>query len=340
VFSHVSGNHLIDTRGRMMVPYGITVFGLALPNWQSQEAQDRRQITASITRWCTNYIRLQVAPGNLLSAHPYNSAYLAEIRREVRLALSYDNNVILTAQTEKTAKAQVAPTAQTVRFWRVLAPLYRHNPRVWFDIFNEPRLPSTSGMWKAWRSGATVAGQHYLGMQQMVTAIRSAAGNRNLILVEGPHYGQTLSAVASNRISGANVAYAVHPYAQKSVAVWNSRFGQAASTVPVLADEWSTSDLSKRGSCGLSPAMWVPQFFSYLRQRHIGLGAWGLLPGVLVTNTSSFTPTTLTGSYSCLHGPDSKVVSHNAADNGSSPVTQTQGVGQLVQAYFARYARG
>lgn len=344
VFSHVSGNHLIDTHGRVMIPYGITVFGLALPNWQAGATQDRRQITAAITKWCTNYVRLQVAPANLLSARPDNAAYLAEVRREVQLALGYDDNVILTAQTEKTAKPAgshpaAGPTAQTVQFWRVLAPLYKHNPRVWFDVFNEPRLKGGPSLWNDWRNGTTVAGQHYLGMQQLVSAIRAAAGDRNLIVVEGPRGAQTLSDVGSNRITGANVAYAVHPYAQKSAAVWTSDFGQAASTVPVLADEWSTSSLPRHGSCGPSPAAWVPEFFSYLRQRQIGLGAWGMVPGVLVTNTSAFTPTTLTGSFTCVQGPQAKLVANNASHNGGRPVSQTQGVGELVQAYFARYAR-
>lgn len=342
VFSHIAGNHLIDTHGRVMIPYGITVFGLALPNWQAEETQDRRQITAAITRFCTNYVRLQVAPANLLSARPYNAAYLAEVRREVQLALSYGNNVILTAQSEKSAGGQkvTAPTGQTVQFWRVLAPLYRHNPRVWFDVFNEPRLKGAASLWTAWRDGTTLAGQTYLGMQQLVSAVRDAVGNRNLILAEGPRGAQTLSGVPSDRITGANVAYAVHPYAQKSAAVWNSSFGQAASAVPVLADEWSTSSLPRHGSCAPSPATWVPRFFSYLRQRQIGLGAWGLLPGVLVTNTSTFTPTTLTGSFRCVQGPQAKIVANNASRNGDRPVSGTQGVGELVRAYFARYARG
>lgn len=344
VFSHVSGNHLIDTRGRVMIPYGITVFGLALPDWQAGVTQDRRQITAAITKWCTNYVRLQVAPANLLSARPYNAAYLAEVRREVQLALGYDDNVILTAQTEKTknlpgSQPAAGPTAQTVQFWRVLAPLYKHNPRVWFDVFNEPRLKGGPSLWTDWRNGATVAGQHYLGMQQLVSAVRAAAGDRNLIVVEGPRGAQTLSAVGSNRITGANVAYAVHPYKQTSPAVWTSNFGQAARTVPVLADEWSTSSLPRHGSCGPSPATWVPEFFSYLRQRQIGLGAWGLVPGVLVSNPSTFTPTTLAGSFTCVQGPQAKVVANNAAHNGSRPVPPTQGVGELVQAYFARYSR-
>ena len=335
VFSHTSGSHLIDTRGQVMVPDGITVFGLALKDWQAQEAQDRRQIKAAITTWCTSYVRLMVAPAGLLSARPDDAAYLAAVRSEVQLALSYGNDVILCAQTERWPGSQPAdgPTQQTVQFWRVLAPIYRHNPRVWFDVFNEPRL-KTGNVWGTWQHGGTVAGQHYLGMQQLVTAVRAAAGDTNLIIVEGPLAAQTLSGVPSHPITGANVAYAVHPYGQTSVAGWNSHFGQVASTVPVLADEWATSGLRKHGSCGPDPAIWVPRFFAYLHARQIGLGAWGLVPGVMVTNTASFTPTRLGSSFTCLHGRGAAIASKNAASNGGRAVPQAQGVGQLVQHYF------
>lgn len=341
VFSHISGNHLIDTRGQVMVPYGMTVFGLALQDWRTQQAQDDRQIKAAITVWCANYVRLQVAPAGLLSATPDDASYLTAVRSEVQLALSYDANVILSAQTEKWPDGQPSrnPTGQTIRFWRVLAPIYEHNPRVWFDLFNEPRLKSARRLWGLWCSGGTVGGVRYVGMQQLTSAVRAAAGDTNLILAEGPLAAQTLSEVGSHRIAGANVAYAVHPYGQRSAAAWNRHFGQVAATLPVVADEWSVSPFSRNRPCGVSPARWVPELFAYLRRRQIGLGAWGLVPGVLVTSTSTFTPTRITGTFACLHGPAAGTALANAARNGGRAIPQAQGVGQLVQQYFLQYAR-
>jgi hypothetical protein len=341
VFSHVSGNHLVDTQGQVMVPYGMTVFGLALQDWQDQAAQDDRQITAAITQWCSNYVRLQVAPANLLSASPENAAYLAAVQSEVSFALRYDDNVILSAQTERWSDHQLAanPTEQTIRFWQVLAPIYAHNPRVWFDVFNEPRLKA-GDVWNIWQNGAVVAGQQYVGMQQLVSAVRAAAGDTNLVLVDGPHSGSTLSEVGSHLIKGANIAYAVHPYGQKSPAVWNSHFGDAAATVPVVADEWAEWDARKHGQCSTASAAYVPEFVAYLRQHQIGLGGWGLLPGVLVTSTSAFTPTQITSTYACALTPaETAVVAQNEVSNGSQPVPQAQGAGQLLQDYFRQYAR-
>jgi hypothetical protein len=340
VFADTSGNHLVDTTGRVMVPYGITVFGLASRDWQGQEAENDRQIVAAITQWCTNYVRIQVAPAHLLSVAPYDAPYLAAIEQEVQLAEHYDDNVILSAQTERFANQPSAnPTEQTIQFWQVLAPVYRHDPRVWFDLFNEPRLRSHGQVWADWQHGVTVDGQQYVGMQQLVDAVRAAAGDANLILVEGPHAAKSLSGVPTYPISGVNLAYAVHPYGLTTESKWNSHFGTVAATVPVVVDEWAEWS-ENGGNCSLDAATYVPQFFAYLRQHQIGLGAWGLVPGVLVTNTAAFTPTQITSSYSCRVSPaQSKAVIENRALNGSQPVPQAQGVGQLLQDYFKTYAR-
>ncbi len=323
-FGNVSGNHILDTRGRVMTPYGMTIFGLSLQNWRSQTSRDASQIKAAVTLWCTNFIRLQLAPANLLpTKHSVDHAYLGAVEKEISLALSYDEDVILSAQTERYTNQPAAnPTPQTVRFWRVLAPLYRDNPRVWFDLFNEPRLQTfTSDPWAVWQYGVTLGSQTYVGMQALVDDVREVAGTANLILVEGPEEDRTLDQVQNHLIEGPNVAYAVHPYNETTETEWNERFGDASNSVPVLADEWvEQADESTR--CTTSSASFIPRFFSYLRRKDIGLGAWGLIPGVLVTNTRTFTPTQMRSGSSCRM-------------DGS----KAEGAGRLVENYFRRYAR-
>jgi hypothetical protein len=61
---------------------------------------------------------------------------------------------------------------------------------------------------------------------------------------------------------------------------------------------------------------------------------------VLVTNTSTFTPTQITSTYTCsVSTAESDVVKANRVANGSQPVPAAQGVGQLLQNYFKQYAR-
>jgi hypothetical protein len=139
--------------------------------------------------------------------------------------------------------------------------------------------------------------------------------------VEGPEGARTLEQVQSHLIVGTNVAYAVHPYNESNYSEWNVRFGDAARAVPVLADEWAL-ETDRTRHCTSGGPGFVPSFFSYLRRRGIGLGAWGLIPGVLVTNTATFTPTRITSGFSCV------------VDG-----VRVGGYGQLVENYFRRYAR-
>lgn len=338
-FSHTSGNHLDDTVGAAMVPNGITLFGLAARTWQADSKQQPRQIEAAISQWCTNYIRLQISPANLFSASPYDTGYLQAIKSEVGLALHYDNNVILSAQTEKYSdQPSDGPTEETIRFWQLLAPMWDTNPRVWFDVFNEPRILTNPGSaWMAWQDGI----KQYVGMQQLVDAVRAAAGTTNLILVEGPAGGKSLNGLPGHLISGSNIAYAVHPYGLVSQYQWDDAIGQAALSVPVVVDEWSEFNGSGHyGSCSANAPTYVPKFLSYLRRRQIGLGVWGFFPGVLVTNTVTFTPTRLPREYSCSTSQrESAVIAANNANNGSTPVPRAQGAGALVRSYFRSYGQ-
>jgi hypothetical protein len=344
VFARTHGNHLIDTRGRVMVPTGMTVYGLALRHWRLEVAQDDAQIRAAVTRWCTSYIRLQVAPALLLSPKSYSEPYLAAVESEVQLALSYDQNVVLTAQTERFSnEPENDPTMQTVRFWKVLAPIYRADPRVWFDLFNEPRLKTAPDkVWHDWEDGVDVKGQQYVGMQQLVGAVRQVAGASNLILVEGPGDSENFNQLPEHLIAGVNVAYAAHAYGQTQSSQWNKDFGNAARTVPVVVDEWGEwdrHDSGPGGECSPDAASFVPQFFAYLRQHQIGLGGWALIPGVLVTNTITFTPTMIRSDYQCsTSGQQAEVMTKDQSANGALPVPDAQGAGELLKTYFTQVA--
>lgn len=328
VFSQVEGNHLLDTRKRVIMPYGVTLYGLARTNWRQASADQERLMKGAITEWCTNFIRLQVAPAHLLDRFPYNRDYLRAIEAQVAYAASWDQNVILSAQTEwdQAGGGGPNPTAQTLRFWKVLAPLFKTDPRVWFDLFNEPRLKagSEAATWQVWQLGGTVGGVTYVGMQQLVNAVR-AGGAPNLVFAEGPHWGETLAGLAGHQLTGANIAYAVHSYTAHTRAQWDLRFGDASATVPVLDDEWSQSAAGK--SCSPDAATWVPQFLAYLRQHQIGLGVWGFQPGVLLTSTDTFSPTTIPAGYDCQRAR-AKGEGHN-----------TEGAGQFVEQYFRTYSR-
>lgn len=328
VFAGVEGNHLLDTSRRVLMPYGVTLYGLARPHWQAATADQESLMKGAMTEWCTNFIRLQVAPAHLFDQQPYDRDYLHAIEAQVAYAASWKQNVILAAQTEwdQGGGGGANPTQQTVHFWKILAPLFKTDPRVWFDVFNEPRVNvgSPSDTWQVWEQGGIVDGVSYVGMQQLVDGIR-AAGAPNLVFVEGPDRGASLAGLAGHQLRGTNIAYAVHSASARTPAQWDLRFGNASAEVPVLDDEWSQSAADQ--TCSASAGRWVPQFLLYLRMHQIGLGVWGFQPGVLLTSTDTFTPTTIPAGYAC-QPRGAKVADRN-----------TEGAGQFVEQYFRTYSR-
>lgn len=326
VFWRVDGNHLLGTRHQVIVPYGVTLDGLARPRWQQSVGEQEGLMKGAITQWCTNFIRLPLAPAHLLDRSPYNRDYVQTIEFQVAYAASWDQNVILAAQTEwdRAGGGGANPTAQTIRFWKVLAGVFKTDPRVWFDVFNEPRLNAGAATWQVWRDGGTVGGRTYVGMQQLVDSIR-AAGAPNLIFAEGPYSAGTLGGLADHELTGPNIAYSVHAPDARTPAQWDLRFGNASATVPVLFDDWSQAAASR--GCSPTAGTWVPQLLTYLRRHQVGLGVDGFQPGVLLTSTQTFTPTTLPDGYACVHAG-----TKDAARN-------TEGAGQLVEQYFRTYSR-
>src|SRR5215469_17307465 len=63
---HVSGTKVIGARGRVFVPYGITVPGLANSNYRPFIQLDDAKIRATANAWCANTVRLQIGQANLV----------------------------------------------------------------------------------------------------------------------------------------------------------------------------------------------------------------------------------------------------------------------------------
>ncbi len=96
----VSGNRIVF-EGQSFTPEGITVFGLAYPDWQTRISSDLQQIDATAQSWHGNTVRIQVAPTDLLDQQPYDAAYLSAIDQEIQSAHRDGLIVILSAQYER-----------------------------------------------------------------------------------------------------------------------------------------------------------------------------------------------------------------------------------------------
>jgi hypothetical protein len=319
------GNHMYDVAGQVYTPTGITVFGMAEPNYRAYLSSDLAQIRQMADSWCANTVRIQAAPGNLYTnpdnLTAVNPAFVSVLNQEVTYAWKLGLNVVLTAQTEKFPHGSAEPTMRTAKYWAYLGRYYQGKQDLIFDIFNEPRyLASTTAQtWNVWRNGDPHLG--YIGMNTLVDDIR-ADGVRRLLWVEGPDFASTLARVPAYAMSRPfDVVYDIHhPAGPHTAQQWTSTFGTLARTAPVVIGEWAqyATPASVCWRLGAGTAGRVSGFLAYLRQRQIGLIAWTLKPGVLVT-ANGRTPTTIGPDYACTAG---------------AAATQSEGAGALLRNWF------
>jgi hypothetical protein len=325
----VSGNSLL-ANGQDFRPYGMTVYGLAYPEWQPHVASDEAQIQAIAKVWHGNTIRVQVAPTDLLQGAGYNEAFLAAVKQEVQTARNLGLNVILSAQYERTSGIPM-PDSSTVAFWKIMAPIYSEDSGVWFDLFNEPDLGgnntgSNPSLWAVWRNG----GMGDIGMQQLVDTIRPLAPN-NIIVAEGLEKAETLLGLPGAALSGSNIVYAVHPYFDAAFpddpSFWDENWGDLSSTYPVIVDEWGEFEGNQK-NCQTDAPTLVPTFLEYLSSHDIGLVAWSLTAGLFAQKGNLTVPTSFSSNatYTCRasasgngEGAGSDLLSYFQANSKPAP---------------------
>ena len=297
------------------MPYGITVPGLAIRKYRPFLALDDAKIKATATSWCANTVRLQISQANLVGANgqTVSRSFLRAVEGEVKVAERSHLVVVLNAQTVG-AGNQPAPTKATVLFWKHLSRVYRHDPQVIFDLFNQPRISTqprcgNTQDWRIWHSGGVFRGHRYIGMQALVRDLR-ADGGRNLIWVEGPCFANSLSGLRSHLIKGRNIVYAFeHPRGIHDGAQWYADFGWVVfkHIAPVVGAEW-TNYAAAKSECWPDAPKAVPAFLRYLARRGVGLIGYQLKKGLLIRTTNLADPTHINTSgrrkWRCANGLD------------------------------------
>lgn len=268
--------------------HGLTI--ATLQNWVLYLRSAEAEIRAA-RAWHVNTVRLQIVQDKMTGAAggSFSPRYAAAVATIVRYALAHHLFVVLNAQTEISmgfVRNEALPTAATFAFWRHMAAFYGRNPRVVFDLFNEPR----DCTWAQWRAT----------MQPLVTYVRSL-GARNELWVEGINWGSTLDGVPLLR--GQGIVYSFHHPGSPwpctpsdcgaprrlpvSVATWDAAFGNLAGEgVPVVNGEFANFI---GGYYWPRATQWVTRYFEYLHYHRIGVVAWSLQPGIMTATNSETT---------------------------------------------------
>ena len=344
----VHGTKVLAGNGSVFIPYGMTVSGLQEGNWTKLVTGDLTKIAAIADDWCANTVRIQTNEDMLLGPNgtSFNPEYMAAIESEVSLAESYRLVVVLNDETNFTLPLSVRhhqadPTRETEIFWKDMTKVYGNDPQVIFDLYNEPRtsVPSMgpARLWHLWLDGGTFKGVHYaFGMAALAAYVRYTAGARNLFWIEGPRYSLSFAGMIHYHalIHVSNVVYDIH-HAQGAhdQAAWYAAFGYlvADGIAPVVNGEFTNYEPLPDPTVNLIPgycwpdaATKVPQYFQYLTSLGIGMIAYQLVPGWLISSDQDLgDPTSIDPkTWSCL--PDDEPQPYQSA-------------GHMIMSYFEQH---
>jgi endoglucanase len=240
--------------------------------------------------WGVNLVRIPVSQTFWVQGNKqYDAAYKARVVDAVKKARATGMAVIVDLHAtdrgnvnyDKTPDGQQMPDVNiSLPFWKDVAATFKDDGGVIFELYNEPHDID----WNTWKNGGPIAsgptyvggpyadGYMSVGMQQLYDAVR-AAGAKNLVLINGTHWGYFLNGVAQNRIAGYNIIYGAHPYdwPDKQAETWEEAFGALAATDPVVISEFGAYDCSrlfyynqvldyadKKGMSWIAWAWWTP----------------------------------------------------------------------------------
>ncbi|MDB4885323.1 MAG: Endoglucanase precursor [Gemmatimonadetes bacterium] len=247
-------------------------------NADDQWAQFAQQATM-LKAWGANVIRIPVSETYWTTGTYWNGEavkagvdYKAKVISAVNTARGLGLTVIvdlhssdrgITNYTDTPDIYKMPDVEHSIPFWRDIATAFKNDGGVIFELYNEPHPREdvwTDGQmdaqaWQLWRNGGVVeAGKDYpcsdcptlpaynaAGMQQLYDAIRGV-GARNLVLVNGVHWGYSLQGIPQYALAGYNVIYGTHPYdwADKQPDQFDKEFGFLAATYPVMISEFGS----------------------------------------------------------------------------------------------------
>jgi endoglucanase len=231
---HTEGNKLKDANGNDVVLRGVSLIDLAATEeWEGginamiDRLTDPDDAQSNSAGWGTKVLRLVVTPADTEQGSPdrylpgtmYYEKYL---RPTVDYAAKKGLYAIIDWHYIDTTTLHQDTTAA---FWQDIAPRFKDDSNVLFELYNEP---TNSGSW------ATVKPD----MQTWYDIVREAAPD-NIVLVGTPQWCQLVNSAASDPIDAENVMYVAHMYPQHwALPSLREQITSAAQKFPLFISEW------------------------------------------------------------------------------------------------------
>lgn len=291
---HVSGTKVLNSKGQQVLLRGVNCASL---EWSSDgEGHILKSVDVAIKDWHANIVRIPLAQGRWFGVAPEQKGDYAPYRnlvdQVVRQCAESNVYVMLDLHWNDMGSwsgpigQHLMPDKNSLTFWRSIARVFRNNPAVLFDLYNEPHDVT----WEIWRNGGSVTEQtgygakatrttyDAVGMQTLLDAVRTVGAN-NLVVAGGLDWAYDMTGFHTgyllNDPTGNGVIYANHYYPMKADTVksWTAKMEKAAQTYPFIVSEFGANNW---GSTKDQPNVWVKGVVDALKSHKWHYTAWDL----------------------------------------------------------------
>jgi hypothetical protein len=260
----VAGNQLLDSHGQSPRLRGVNCASL---EWSSDgDGHILKTVEVAVKDWHANLIRLPLSQDRWFGKAPGQqdggAGYRALVRQLADFCSTNNAYIILdlhwsdAGEWGKNIGQHNLPDTNSIAFWKDIAPVYKDNSAVLFDLYNEPAHIN----WDQWFKGGlitetiehtnTTLTYESVGMPALVSAIRST-GAKNVIVAGGINWAYEVDGILEGRQlsdpSGNGIVYAVHPYphaykglGRETIAQWTARMEPFARKLPIIVTEFGS----------------------------------------------------------------------------------------------------
>lgn len=221
----INNKRIVDKNGDPVQLRGMSLF------WSQH---GHRFWNANVVKWLRDDWKIDVIRAPMGVMDEEGVGYISEpnihktyVNRVVQGALEHGVYVIIDWHDHAAHKY----TTQAKQFFSEMAQEYGDTPNVIYEIYNEPEYVD----WNTVKNYAN----------QVISSIR-AHDPDNLILVGTPEWSQQLDQAINNPISGTNIVYTFHFYANSHSGIrW--QLENAIGKIPVFVTEWGGCNYDGNG---------------------------------------------------------------------------------------------
>jgi endoglucanase len=219
---YVDGNRIKGKTNQAVQIRGMSLFWSQWQGYENGNFWNPWVVDWLVSDWKIDVIRGAVGVNGYTDGYLDNPAQQLQ-RMNAVAGAAIDNDIYFIADWH----SHDAYTTQAVDFFRQMATSYGHLPNIIYEIFNEPDNES----WSQVKSHANT----------VIAAIRAIDPN-NLIIVGTPDFSKNVDEASRDKVSGTNIAYAVHFYAATHRDDLRSKVTTALNNgVAIFASEWGTT---------------------------------------------------------------------------------------------------